>query len=107
MTSYVGRGLGLMIRRSDHSKKTRRLKHGRGNHPPAVPSLIWNVQRHVTPPSTQATQSETPTFAGVSEAWPCFFGGRVSEKNTTENLLSSLDLVYMSETRKSVWGCCS
>jgi len=34
------------------------------------------VQRHVTPPSTQATRSETLTFAGVSEAWPCVFGGK-------------------------------
>jgi len=104
MSSYVGMGLGLMIRKSGHSKRTRCLKHGRGNHPPAVPSLTWDVQGHVTPPSTQATRSETPTFAGVSEAWPCFFWGRVSEKNTTENLLSCLDLVYKSESRKNFLG---
>lgn len=104
MTSYVGTGLGLMIRKSDHSKKTRCLKHVRGSHPPAVPSLIWDVQGHVTPPSRQATHSETPTFAGVSGAWPCFFGGRVSKQNTTENFLRSLDLVYKSESRKSYFG---
>lgn len=107
MTSYVVTGLGLMIRKSDHSKKTRCLKHGRGNQFSVVASLICDVQGHVTPPSRQATRSETPTFAGVSGVWPCFFGGRVSKQNTTENFLSSLDLVYMSETRKSVWGCCS
>jgi len=100
MTSYVVTGLGLMIRKNEHSKR-RFPKHGRGSHPPAVPSLIWDVQGHVTPPSTQATRSETPTFAGVSRAWPCFFGGRVSKQNTTENFLSSLDLVYMSETREN------
>ena len=104
MTSYVGTGLGLMITNSDHSKKTRCLNHCRGTNSPAVPSLIWHVQGHVTPPSTQATGSETPTFAGVSEAWPCFFRGRVSEKNTTENLLRSLDLVYKSESRKNFLG---
>ena len=34
------------------------------------------VQRHVTPPSTQTTRSETLTFASVSEAWSCVFGGK-------------------------------
>ncbi len=77
------------------------LRAGGGTNSPTGAFLIWDVQGHVTPPSTQATRSDTPTFAGVSEAWPCFFGGRVSEKNTTENLLRSLDLVYMSETRKN------
>lgn len=104
MTSYVGTGLGLMIRKSDHSKETRCLKHGSGNHSSVVPSLIWDVQGHVTPRSTQATRSETPTFAGVSGAWPCFFGGRVSKQNTMENFLSWLDLVYKSESRKSYFG---
>lgn len=87
MTSYVEKGLGLMIRKSGHSKKTRCPEHGRGNHPPAVPSLIWDVQRHVTPPSTQGTRSETPTFAGVSEAWPCFVECVVTEKDTTKFFL--------------------
>lgn len=104
MTSYVGMGLGLMIRKSGHIKKTRCLKHGSGNHSTVVVSLIWDVQGHVTPPSTQATRSETPTFAGVSGAWPCFFGGRVSKQNTTENFLISLDLVYMSQTRENFSG---
>ena len=76
MPSYVGTGLGIMIRKSGHSKKTRCLNHCRGTNPPAVPSLIWDVQRHVTPRTTQATRSETPTVAGVSEAWPCVFGGK-------------------------------
>lgn len=101
MTSYVVTGLGLMIRKSGHSKKTRCPEHGRGNHPPAVPSLIWDVQRHVTPPSTQATRSETPTFAGVSEAWPCFFGGKGNNLGGAKNFCGSLDLVYMSQTRKN------
>ena len=34
------------------------------------------VRRHVTPPSTQTTRSETLTFASVSEAWSCVFGGK-------------------------------
>ncbi len=86
MTSYVGTGLGLMIRKNDHSKKTRCLKHGSGNHSAVVRSLIWDVQGHVTPPSTQATRSETPTFAGVSEAWPCVFGGKSNNSSLTAYL---------------------
>jgi len=100
MTSYVGTGLGLMIRKSDHSKKTRCLKHARGSDLPPVPSLIWDVEGHVTPPSTQATRSETPTFAGVSEAWPCFFGGKGNNLDAAKNV-GSLDLVYMSQSRKN------
>jgi len=75
MTSYVGTGLGLMIRKSGHSKKTSCLQHCRATNPPAVPSLIWDVQGHVTPPSTQATRSETPTVAGVSLRVACVLGG--------------------------------
>ena len=103
MPSYVGKGLGLMIRKSGHSKETRCLKDGRGNHPPAVPSLIWDVQRHVTPPTTQATRSETPTVAGVSEAWPCVFGGKGNNLGAAKNV-GSLDLVYKSESRKRCFG---
>ena len=106
MTSYVGKGLRIMIRKSGHSKKTSCLNHCRGTNPPAVPSLIWDVQRHVTPPSTQATRSETLTVASVSEAWPCVFGGKGNNLGAAKNV-GSLDLVYMSETRKNVLGCCS
>jgi len=100
MTSYVVKGLGLMIRKSGHTKKTICLNHCRGTNPRAVPSLIWHVQGHVTPPSTQATRSETPTFAGVSEAWPCVFGGKGNNLGAAKNV-GSLDLVYMSQTRKN------
>jgi len=100
MTSYVVKGLGLMIRKSGHTKKRRCLNHCRGTNPPAVPSLIWHVQGHVTPPSTQATRSETPTFAGVSEAWPCVFGGKGNNLGAAKNA-GCLDLVYMSQTRKN------
>lgn len=106
MTSYVGTGLGLMIRKSGHSKKTRCPEHGSGNHSTVVPSLIWDVQGHVTPPSTQATRSETPTVAGVSGAWPCFFGGKGNNLGALKNFFGSgsLDLVYMSQTRKNFLG---
>jgi len=103
MTSYVGTGLGLMIRKSGHSKKTSCLQHCRGSNPPAVPSLIWHVQGHVTPPSTQATRSETPTFAGVSEAWPSVFGGKGNNLGAAKNV-GSLDLVYKSQSRKNFLG---
>jgi len=103
MTSYVVRGLGLMIRKSDHSKKTRCLKHGRGNHSSVVASLIWDVQGHVTPPSTQATRSETPTFAGVSGAWPCILLSNSFNLDALKWFVL-LDLVYKSESRKSYFG---
>jgi len=103
MTSYVEKGLGLMIRKSGHSKKTSCLQHCRATNPPAVPSLIWDVQGHVTPPSTQATRSETPTVAGVSEAWPCVFGGKGNNSGAAKNV-GSLDLVYKSQSRKNFLG---
>lgn len=90
-----------MIRKSAHSKRTRCLKHGSSNDSTAVPSVIWDVQGHVTIPSTQDTRSETPTFAGVSVACPCFFGGKGNNLGAAKNVFGSLDLVYMSETRKN------
>ena len=106
MNSYVGTGLGLMIRKSDHSKETRWLKHGRGNHPPAVPSLIWDVQRHVTPPTTQATRSETPTVAGVSEAWPCVFGGKGNNLGAAK-MLGLWTWYICRKVEKIFWRCYS
>jgi len=76
------------------------LRAGRGRNSPTGAFLIWDVQGHVTPPSTQATRSETPTVAGVSEAWPCFFGGKGNNLGAAKNV-GSLDLVYMSESRKN------
>jgi len=52
------------------------LPAGGGTNSPTGAFLIWDVQGHVTPPSTQTTRSETPTVAGVSEAWSCVFGGK-------------------------------
>ena len=103
MPSYVGTGLGIMIRKSGHSKKTTWLKHCRGTNPPAVSPLIWDVQGHVTPPGTQATRSETPTVAGVSEAWSCVFGGKGNNLGAAKNV-GSLDLVYKWQTRKNFLG---
>lgn len=105
MTSYVVWGLGCyMIRKSDHSKRTTCLKQGSSNEFTAVPSLIWDVQGHVTTPSTQGTRSETPTVAGVSVACPCFFGGKGNNLGAVKNVFGSLDLVYKSESRKSYFG---
>ena len=79
------------------------LGAGGGTNSPTGAFLIWDVQGHVTPPSTQATRSETPTFAGVSGAWPCFFGGKGNNLGAAKNV-RSLDLVYKSESRKSYFG---
>lgn len=73
-----------MIRKGDDSKKTRCLKHGSGNHSTVVASLIWDVQGHVAPPSTQARLNGTVTFATVPEAAPCFVECVVTEKDRTE-----------------------
>ncbi len=83
--------------------KVRGLRAGRGINPPASAFLYGDVQGHVTPPSTQATRSETPTFAGVSETWPCFFGGKGNNLGAAKNV-GSLDLVYKSESRKRYFG---
>jgi len=104
MTSYVARGLGLMIRKSDHSKKTRCLKHGRGSHPPAVPSLIWDVQGHVTPPSRQPRRAGISTVADMLRAAASVFGGKRNNLGAAKNFFGSLDLVYKSESRKSYFG---
>jgi len=101
MTSYVVTGLGLMIRKSAHSKKTRCVKHGRGNHPPAVPSLIWDVQGHVTPPSRQSRRAGISTVADMPQAAASVFGGKGNNLGAAKNFFGSLDLVYMSQTRKN------
>jgi len=103
MPSYVGTGLGIMIRKSGHSKKIRWVKYGRGNPPPAVPSLICNVQRDVTPPTTQATRSETPTFAGVSEAWSCVFGGKGDNLGAAK-MLGLWTWYICQKLEKVFWG---
>jgi len=103
MTSYVGTGLGLMIRNSDHSKR-RCPEHGRGSHPPAVPSLIWDVQGHVTPPSTQPRRAGISTVADMPQASASVFGGKGNNLGAAKNFFGSLDLVYKSESRKSYFG---
>jgi len=62
------------------------LRAGGGTNSPTGAFLIWDVQGHVTPPSTQATRSETLTFASVSGAWPCFFGGKGNNSSVTAYL---------------------
>ena len=62
------------------------LRAGGGTNSLTGAFLICDVQGHVTPPSTQATRSETPTFAGVSEAWPCVFGGKSNNSSLTAYL---------------------
>jgi len=104
MTSYVGTGLGLMIRKSDHSKKTRCPQDGRGNQAPAVPSLIWDVQGHVTPPSTQPRRAGISTVADMLQAAACVFGGKGNNLGAAKNFCGSLDLVYMSQTRENFSG---
>jgi len=106
MTSYVGTGLGLMIRKSGHSKKTSCLKQCRGTNSPAVASLIWDVQGHVTPPSTQTTRSETPTVAGVSEAWSCVFGGKGNNLGAAK-MLGLWTWFICPKLEKIFWRCCS
>jgi len=100
MTSYVEKGLGLMIRKSGHSKKTSCLQHCRATNPPAVPSLIWDVQRHVTPPSTQLRRAGISTVADMPRAAASVFGGKGNNLGAAKNV-GSLDLVYMSQTRKN------
>ena len=106
MPSYVGTGLGIMIRKSGHSKKTRCLNHCRGANPPAVPSLIWEVQGHVTPPTTQTTRSETPTVAGVSEAWSCVFGGKGNNLGAAK-MLGLWTWYICGKLEKIFWRCYS
>jgi len=103
MTSYVVKGLGLMIRKSGHTKKTRCFNHCRGSNPPAVPSLIWHVQGHVTPPTTQPRRAGISTVADMPQAAASLFGGRSNNLSKICGLVFGLflDLVYMSQSRKN------
>jgi len=62
--------------------------------------LIWDVQRHVTPPSTQLRRAGISTVADMPRAAASVFGGKGNNLGAAKNV-GSLDLVYMSQTRKN------
>ena len=79
------------------------LRAGGGTNSPTGAFLIWDVQGHVTPPSTQAQLSETLTVASVSEAVPCSLLSNSFNVGALKWFVL-LDLVYKSESRKSYLG---
>jgi len=47
-----------------------------GTNPPAMPSLIWHVQGHVTPPSTQLRRAGISTVADMPRPAASVFGSK-------------------------------
>lgn len=59
------------------------------------------VYGHVTPPSRQPRRAGISTFADMPRGAASVFGGKGNNLGAAKNVFGSLDLVYMSQTRKN------